>query len=71
MKLRYIVAALLFITVVACNNEASVQNETDSVSKVDDTSNQSGWPEPGDIMGGDTVPSAETQADTSATRSKR
>lgn len=70
MKLKYLLTVFLFLSVMACNNEATVQDGSDSATKVGDTSDQSAWPEARDIMGGDTVPSPETQADTSQSTRK-
>ena len=58
MKVKYAIAGLILITAVACNNEASVQDETDSAIHVAD-SNQSIYPENDDIMGKDTIPAPE------------
>lgn len=64
MKLRFLLLAFMFIIAAACNNDPSVQDGPDS-SKIKDTSDHNNWPGPKDIMGGDTVPSPETHADTS------
>jgi hypothetical protein len=58
MKLKYIFMAFLLTAAIACNNEASTQDEADSVIHTQD-SNQSNWPEPGDVVGGDTIPAPE------------
>lgn len=70
MKLKYVLAAFLFATAaVACNNEASVQDKADSAIHTSD-SNQSNWPEPRDIIGGDSIPSPETHSDSSHLKSR-
>ena len=71
MTVRYILIILSLTAAIACNNNSSVQDNTDSVAVGNDTSHQSGWPDASDIMGGDTVPSAETQADTSNSTPKK
>ena len=71
MKLKYLLLTFIIAGMIACNNEASVQDDTDSATKVNDTLNQSDWPENRDIMGKDSIPSPETQADTSSTTPKR
>ena len=58
MKWRYFLAAIFLTAALACNNEASVQDESDSVTQTQDT-NQSIYPEPGDVLGNDTVPAPE------------
>lgn len=58
MKLKYVIAASFLTVAFACNNEASVQDESDSVIHTQD-SNQSIYPEPGDILGNDTIPAPE------------
>ena len=55
MRWKLFLAVTFFTAAIACNNEATVQDETDSVIHTQDT-NQSNWPEPGDILGNDTIP---------------
>jgi hypothetical protein len=64
MKLKYLLAALMLAAAVACNNEASVQDKSDSVTQTSDQ-NQSTWPEPGK----DSISSPSTQSDTSHLKS--
>jgi hypothetical protein len=68
MTWKFGLAALCFIAAAACNNEASVQDKTDSVTHTSD-SNQSNWPQPRDVMGKDSVPSPETHSDSSHLKS--
>lgn len=68
MKLKFGIGVLFFIVATACNNDSSVQDNTDSARHTSD-SNQGNWP--GDIMGKDSIPSPETQADSSHTTLKK
>lgn len=63
MKWKLVIAGLVLTAAVACNNEASVQDETDSVTHTQD-SNESNWPGADDILGSDSIHSPESQTDT-------
>ncbi len=67
MKLKNILAALMFIAVIACDNDTS---GGDTGSAKADTS-QANWPAPGDILGGDSIPSPQTQSDSNGTTQKK
>ena len=58
MKLKYLLAATFLTAALACNNEASMEDETDSVIHTQD-SNQSIYPQPDDVLGNDTIPAPE------------
>jgi hypothetical protein len=66
MKIKYLILLFFFTAAVACNNNASVQDRSDSVT---DTNNHSTWPEPGDMVGKDSISSPETHSDSSHLKS--
>jgi len=68
MKFKYALMAILFTTAVACNNEATVQDKSDSATHTSD-GNHSNWPEPGDMTGKDSIHSPETHSDSSHLKS--
>lgn len=68
MKLKFALAALLFTAAVACNNDATVSDKTDSATQSSDQ-NHSNWPETKDMTGKDSVPSPETKSDSSNLKS--
>ena len=65
MNAKLAIAFIVFIMTAACNNNASDRNEGDSSAQHIDSTDHGNWPKPHDITGGDSVPSPETQADTS------
>ncbi len=64
MNLKYFFIAILFTAAIACNNEASVEDRTNSVTQEDDSSHST-WPKPGE----DSIPSPSTHSDSSHLKS--
>ena len=68
MKLKCFIAALVFTAALACNNDAAVQDKTDSVSNKNDA-DHSNFPQAGDMTGNDSIHSPETHSDSSNLKS--